>query len=105
MTSTPTPSSPSMSLSRYKERISLYEDPSNPLAPLTSAQKELIMDLTHNPVERPIPPHLKSIPKTKTVEFMKGNVNKPPVEGVDFDKFTFKTKYEVSLYNNYCKLC
>jgi hypothetical protein len=94
MSSTPssTSSSPSLSLSKYKERIGLYEDPSNPLAPLSQAQRQLILDLTHNPIERPIPPHLKPLPKTKTVEV---NTNAERPVGVDFDKFEFKTKHEV----------
>ncbi len=86
-------SSSSSSLSRYKEIIGQYEDPSNPLAPLTPAQRQLILDLTHNPAERPIPQHLKPIPKIKTVE-IKNPDGKPPT-GVEFDKFKFTTKYEV----------
>ncbi|XP_021945379.1 conserved oligomeric Golgi complex subunit 3 [Folsomia candida] len=88
-----TTSSPqqSPSLSRYKERIGQYEDSTNPLAPLTPAQRQLILDLTHNPVERPIPSHLKPIPKTKTLELKE---NSEQEAGVDFDKFEFTTKYE-----------
>lgn len=90
-----TTSSPqqSPSLSRYKERIGQYEDSTNPLAPLTPAQRQLILDLTHNPVERPIPSHLKPIPKTKTLELKE---NSEQEAGVDFDKFEFTTKYEVT---------
>lgn len=84
------------SLSKYKQRIALYEDPTDPLAPLTSAQKQLILDLTHGPAERPIPAHLKPIPETKTVELVKGG---ELPKGVNFDKFSFKTKHEVYYYS------
>jgi len=85
-------SSPSL-FQKYKQRIALYEDPDEPLAPLSSSQKQFLLDLSHTPVERPVPPHLTPIPHSSTLTL---NSSLPLGYGdVDFSKFNFKTKHEV----------
>jgi hypothetical protein len=76
-------------LAKYKERISLYEDPDNPLAPLTSDQRQFILDVTHSGGERPVPSNIKRLPQTRTVTVTEN------VPGVDWQKFNFQSKSEV----------
>jgi len=76
-------------LAKYKERISLYEDPEHPLAPLTSYQQQFLLDLTHGDFQRPIPPHLKPIPVPSTVQVREN------IPEVNWDKFRFKSREEV----------
>ncbi|CAL8118689.1 unnamed protein product [Orchesella dallaii] len=78
-------------LKKYKQRIALYEAADDPLAPLTPAQRQFILDLTHGANEREIPKHLKHIPPKKTVEMVSKDSS---LKGVNFDKFTFQTKHE-----------
>ncbi|CAG7838121.1 unnamed protein product [Allacma fusca] len=78
-------------LTKYKERISLYEDIDNPLAPLTTLQRQFILDVTHGDNQRQPPESLRSIPVHKSVVLDKGYV--APGD-VDWNKFQFKTKRE-----------
>jgi len=95
MSQQPSSNSPSL-LQKYKQRIALYEDSSEPLAPLSSSQKQFLLDLSHTPVERPVPPHLTPIPHSSTLTL---NGSLPQGYGdVDFSKFNFKTKHEVLIY-------
>ena len=79
------------SLSKYKDRISLYEDPDNPLAPLTADQRQFILSITHSNIERPVPSNLKRMQPTPTVTVVED------VPGVDWDKFQFQSVPEVRL--------
>lgn len=81
------------SLTKYKQRIAMYEAADNPLAPLTGSQRQFILDLTHGASERPIPKHLKNIPVKKTVEV--SSAAEDSLKGVNFGKFNFQRKQEV----------
>jgi len=77
-------------ISKYKQKISLYESATDPLAPLSDGQKQLILDVTHGSSERPIPAHLRDMP-TETVPVLMTSI-----PDVDASKFKFSCKKEVS---------
>lgn len=83
-------------LAKYKERISLYEDPDNPLAPLTSAQRQLILDITHSDVKsRDI--SLPDIPDIATVRVEpNSNQAQGDITEIDPNQLKFDSKFDVS---------
>ena len=82
----------SSALNKYKERISLYEDIDNPIAPLSPTQRQFIIDITHGDNQRPAPAGLQSIPVQDAVVF---ETDSELPADVNWDKFQFRTKREV----------
>ena len=79
---------------KYKERISQYEDPDNPLAPLTASQRQFIIDITHAET-KPRATNLPSIPQPASVQ-REQPASDEAHAAVDLNAFKFNSQLAVS---------